>query len=288
MRTIIIVMMLLYAMPALAKERSGMTATERKTLDTLCSNFSETQLAGFEQGQLSDADMLSFALSHARINKRKAVREAKDHMAIFVPAAVVDRVTEKYFGKKIARQPLPEYKLVQASGETYTFSQVTRLTPQGNDRFLVEGRIFTAGSGATIDPHADPLVWKKADEEVSVSGKFMATFQQTGDRYVLLAYQVRDTRPIRGCEERNITSSMVEGIYQGINASGDDVCLASVKTDDGKVLQFRCADIEASLDKAKGKRVFLLLSRRQFWNEPAAACDRAVFFEWGSVLSPAN
>jgi len=182
-------LLLLCTLPAAAQSRSEMTGAEIKRLDTFFSNFSETALPSFKAGQLADAVLLVFALQPATKNNLKAVRHAGDWA--YVPAALVDQVTEKYFGIKIRKQAQAEYKLPEASGEAYTFSQIAKLTPSG-DLFIAEGLIYTASSGFDGDTHADPSVWKKAGEEVNCYWTFTATIRRQGDRYILVDYQKQD------------------------------------------------------------------------------------------------
>jgi hypothetical protein len=274
---------------ALARPGLAMTPAEKKRLDTFCSNFSEAALPGFAAGGLSEAAMRDFALRHATRNAYKSLKKAKDGRHVLVPAALVDTITEKYFGVRLARHGQVEYPVPEASGEAYVFSQATSLAALGNDQFAVEGVIYAAGSGGTPDPHGTPAQWKKAGEDVEKRGTFTARLRSVGDRYILLEYAPREKTDlsVAGCAEKVLATVTVAGVYRGNDCRADDFCKASVKTDAGKVVRFRCGEDEARrfFGTAPGRRVAAVAEMRQFWNEPAGACDRDLFCASGKPVT---
>lgn len=142
--------------------------------------------------------LLNFALDHIYKNADKSLKRSKDGSAAIIPAALVDKTTEKYFGQKIHQHEKSEYLVPLASGEAYRFSQITRLLGAGKDLFQAEGVIYMTGSGGTPDPHGTPEAWKKAGEEVEQIGKFSALIKKdrTGkERYILLEYHVVMNNP---------------------------------------------------------------------------------------------
>lgn len=178
---------------ALAQAEIKMSAGEKKQLDTFFSNFSEAALESFKQNALSQETLLNFALDDIYKNDYKSIKHSKDGNTAIIPAALVDKVTEKYFGQKIKKHEKSEYSVPEASGEAIKFSQIARLLGAGKDTFVAEGVIYQTGSGGTPDPHGNPAAWKKAGEEVEQLGKFSAliTKEKTGnERYILLEYQV--------------------------------------------------------------------------------------------------
>ena len=159
---------------AAAQAEIKMTAGEKKQLDTFFSNFSETNLKSFKQNSLSQEALLNFALDHIYRNAEKSLKRSKDGASAIIPAARVDQTTEKYFGQKLKNHEKVECLVPEASGEAYTFSQITRLQGVGQGLFQAEGVIYMTGSGGTPDPHGTPAAWKKAGEEVEKLGKFSA------------------------------------------------------------------------------------------------------------------
>jgi hypothetical protein len=179
---------------ALAQGVLFMGAAEKKQLDTFFSNFSEAAVASFKKDSLSQEALLDFALAHIYINAPKSLKRTPDKASAIIPAALVDKTTEKYFGQKLKQHQKSEYLVPEASGEAYTFSQIVRLRAAGDDLFQAEGDIYVAGSGSTLDPHGTPAAWKKAGEEVQQLGEFTALIKKVKsdgkERYILLEYQV--------------------------------------------------------------------------------------------------
>ena len=161
---------------------------QKKKLDTFFSNFSESHVAGFKQGGLTDDAMLQFALSHLYINNLKSLKKSADGKSVSATDAQVDTATTRYFDRKIANHKKPSYTIPSASGETFTFSQIDTMEGAGNATFKATGTIYSADSGATPDVHGSPATWKKAGETVTTAGKFQALIKKLADRYVLLEY----------------------------------------------------------------------------------------------------
>jgi hypothetical protein len=176
----------------------NLNAVEKKQLNTFFSNFSEADVKSFKQNSLTHEALLNFALDHIYKNADKSLKRSKDGSAAIIPAALVDKTTEKYLGQKIQKHEKSEYLVPLASGEAYKFSQITRLRGAGKDLFQAEGVIYMTGSGGTPDPHGTPEAWKKAGEEVEQIGKFSALIKKdrTGkEHYILLEYYVVMNNP---------------------------------------------------------------------------------------------
>ncbi len=194
----LLIICLLLPSLAAAQAEITLTAGKKKQLDTFFSNFSETNLKSFKQNSLSQEALLNFALDHIYKNDYKSIKHSKNGAAAIIPAALVDKTTEKYFGQKLKKQQKAEYQVPEASGEAYVFSQITRLLVAGKNLFQAEGVIYMTGSGGTPDPHGTPAAWKKSGEEVKQIGKFSALIKEetTGKkRYILLEYNVINTEP---------------------------------------------------------------------------------------------
>ena len=190
---LLLIMCLLLPSLAVAQAEIKMNAAEKKQLDTFFSNFSEADLPSFRQNSLSQEALLNFALDHIYKNAYKSLKYTKDGASAVIPAALVDQVTVRYFGRKLQKHQKSEYIVPKASGEAYKFSQITQLLGAGDDLFKAAGVIYMTGSGGTPDPHGTPAAWKKAGEEVEQLGKFLALIkkEKTGKgRYIVLEYNV--------------------------------------------------------------------------------------------------
>jgi hypothetical protein len=165
----------------------------RKKLDTFFSNFAETNLESFEAGKLSDEEMLRFAIIHVGMNARKELKLDAGGDSGTASAALVDKVTLRYFDQKIETGREPSYEVELGDGEAIFFAQITGLTDLGGGLYSARGNIYGASSGAVIDVHAAPSVWKKAGEDVERTATFEATIKAIEKRYVLVEYKTTPT-----------------------------------------------------------------------------------------------
>ena len=179
---------------ALAQSEIKLDSAERKKLNTFFSNFSEANLESFTQDTLTEQVLLDFALIHSYINNFKSLIPSPDGATMGVPSALVDKATERYFGRTLASHKEKTYSMPAADGEAYIFSQIGKLVGLGDNRFQAGGIIYSTGSGGTPDPHATPAEWAKADEEVDPMGTFSAVIKKVNsagkERYILLEYTV--------------------------------------------------------------------------------------------------
>lgn len=170
-----------------------LTAAEKNKLDTFFSNFSEVAMESFKQNSLSRDTLLKFALDHILYNDYKSLKTCDHGNAVIIPLAMVDRVTQRYFGRKVEKDRKPQYQIPAASGEAHWFSQISKLTRVGTDLFRATGVIYVTGSGSTVDAHANPASYKKSGEdEVDRQASFSALIKKVGTaktRYILIEYQ---------------------------------------------------------------------------------------------------
>ena len=189
-------LMTIFPVLALAQSDYVLTTVEQKKLDTFFSNFSEAHVESFTQATLTDKALLDFALIHSYINNPKSLIQSKDGLNVGVPAQLVDKATERYFGRTISQHAEKVYMIPKADGEAYTFSQINQVIPLGADRFQAKGFIYSTGSGGTPDPHANPADWAKAGEEVDQVGQYSAIIKKDNSggkvRYILLEYTVKN------------------------------------------------------------------------------------------------
>jgi len=160
---------------------------ETKKLNTFFSNFSESGVTTYDEDSVSDKQLLAFALSHLYKNNFKSLAKAKDGLNVIASQEQVDRVTLKYFNKKIQKPVSRSYSIPLADGEATVFSQVKKVVKEGAN-LQVEGVVYMTGSGGTPDPHGSPASWKAAGEEVEPKATFNAIISNKEGRYILHKY----------------------------------------------------------------------------------------------------
>jgi hypothetical protein len=191
----ILLLILCLSLPSRAGAQTDITlsAAEKNKLDTFFSNFSEVALESFKQNSLSQDTLLKFALDHILYNDQNSLTTCDHGNAVIIPLAMVDRVTERYFGRKVEKNRKPQYQVPAASGEAHWFSQISKLTPVGTNLFRATGVIYVTGSGSTVDTHANPASYKSSGEdEVDRQATFSALIKKVGTantRYILIEYQ---------------------------------------------------------------------------------------------------
>lgn len=156
----------------MAQSEIKLNVVEKDQLNIFFSNFSESKVRSFQQNSLTRAALLNFALDHIYKNADKSLKRSKDGSAVIIPAALIDKTTEKYFGHKIQTHEKSEYLVPLASGEAYTFSQVTRLVSAGKDLYQAEGIIYMTSSGGTQTHMAPRKPGKKPAKRWNGSGNF--------------------------------------------------------------------------------------------------------------------
>jgi hypothetical protein len=165
----------------------------KKQLNVFFSNFSECNFQSFKQGELTDQRLLDFALWNCTFNLLGKLKRTPDGNSALADAALIDSISEKYFGLKPGKHEKQVYQVDLASGEAYVFSQVDTLTQRSPDTYQARGTIYYAGSGSTIDPHATPAVWKKQGEKVKIYGTFTGQIRKVAspkEHYILEQYEM--------------------------------------------------------------------------------------------------
>lgn len=173
------------------------TKDEEKKISLFFSNFAEVFLDDFEENQLSDQLMLTFAEEHIYKNRYNKLETSKGEIENFklIPAKMVDEITLKFFGKKIAKHEVEIYPHPEADGEAYTFAHIYGYEyNEKDDTYTVKGYIVTASSGAVIkDPYGDMSSWKKdGNDDISCfycfEGK-IKTSPLDKKRFILLSFK---------------------------------------------------------------------------------------------------
>jgi hypothetical protein len=185
------VFLVLFSTCAMALVEEKLEPAQKRNLNTFFSNFSEANVQSFKKNTLSDDVLLNFGLMHNYINNFKSLKKSKDGQSAIIPAAFIDKATIKYFGIKTSKRLEEYYTVPLASGEAYTFSQISRLVNMGDNLFQAEGVIYSTSSGGTPNPHGTPEEWKKKGEDVARIGAFSAIIKAESERYILLEYILR-------------------------------------------------------------------------------------------------
>ncbi len=177
------------------------TKDEEKKISLFFSNFAEVFLDDFAENELSDSIMLNFAQGHIYKNRYNKLETQKGEIENFklIPATMVDEITLKFFGKKIAKHDDKVYAYPDADGEAYTFAHIYGYEyNEKDDTYTVKGYIVSASSGAVIkDPYGDMSSWKK-DENDDIScfycfeGK-IKTSPLDKKRFILLSFKKHET-----------------------------------------------------------------------------------------------
>jgi len=170
-------------------------------LDIFFSNFSEAYVAPFENGNISDDSLISFAIHHIWINNSGWV-EMKEHNG-YIKDSYIDTTTYRYFGKKVSVHKSVQgypyengcYRFPLASGEAYVFSQINKLYDLGNDFYKAEISIYVASSSFTGDIHGTMDQWMRTEgaNPPSLDKKMTAKIKKVNEdgkeRYILISYQ---------------------------------------------------------------------------------------------------
>ena len=172
------------------------TKEEERKMSLFFSNFAEVFLDDFAENELSDALMLNFAQGHIYKNRYNKLETSKGEIENFklIPATMVDEITLKFFGKKIAKHDDKVYAYPDADGEAYVFAHIYGYEyNEKDDTYTVKGYIISASSGEVIkDPYGDMSKWKKDENEISCYYCFEGKIKTSPfdkNRYILLSYK---------------------------------------------------------------------------------------------------
>jgi hypothetical protein len=135
MRKFLMIFCLFLPSLAMAQSEINLTAIEQEQLNTFFSNFSEANLKSFKQNSLTREALLNFALEHIYKNADTSLKRSKDGSAAIIPATLVDKTTEKYFGQKIKRHEKSEYLVPLASELIDTVESALKVSSETKFRF---------------------------------------------------------------------------------------------------------------------------------------------------------
>ena len=192
------VMLLMFALPAMAGSRAEMSSGMRDQLDTFFSNFAEARVGSFVVNNEIPMDtFVNFGVQHNLINRKYDLVNVNEGYW-GVKKEAVENAVYKYFGRRINAVSSRQYKLTnnlylvpKASGEGLVFAQVAEWHENGTDIFTGVANIYSASSGFTGNVHGTAEQWRKeAPEDVpALIGRYMFTVTRSpadADRYVLV------------------------------------------------------------------------------------------------------
>ncbi len=169
------------SIPLLGNENKS-KQPETAELNTFFTYFSACNTSPFKEGEASDETLIYFGVYFNYRNYQKELfHEAKQGMVGINKQAVADTVS-KYFGKEIKTHKSVDeikyknnvYQIVDASGEVFNFSQVSKITENENDEYTIELTVFSASSGWTGDLNAKPETWaKESPDDFPIESKKM-------------------------------------------------------------------------------------------------------------------
>jgi len=179
-----------------------LSQSDKKLMNTFFSNFSEVSMEPFTRESLTDTNMIRFGVFHNyRNNEIFFVKTGKDNL-LKIKANYIDESVKKFFGKSITKHQSIgdiEYKngwyyITESSGEAFIFSQVVKLSDNGNKMFTAIVNIYSAGSGWTGNVHGTDAEWEKGSEDdiPEIIEVMKATLQKVVEkgksRYILIEY----------------------------------------------------------------------------------------------------
>ena len=195
---IVSVMMLMFAFPASAGSRDGMSPALREKLDTFFSNFAEARVGSFVINNEIPLDtFVNFGVQHNIINRKYDLVNVNEGYWGVKKEAVEDAVY-KYFGRRINAVSTQQYKLTnnlylvpKGSGEGLVFAQISEWHENGTDIFTGVVNVYSTSSGFTGNVHGTPAEWQNLEPQdipnLIERYNFTATRSPSDpDRYVLV------------------------------------------------------------------------------------------------------
>ncbi len=196
----------LFCVNSVFSQNSGkqlkLSPQEIKMLNTFLSNFSEVSLEPFTGENLNDKELIRFGVDHNyRNNEKLFVKSGKENQ-VKIKESYVDESVKKFFGRKIQKHQSAEgieykngwYFIPEASGESFSFSQISDFYDNGHSIFTAMVNVYTAGSGWTGNVHGTVKEWEKTsgDDVPELTCVMKAVLHKVTEkgksRYILLEY----------------------------------------------------------------------------------------------------
>lgn len=192
------VMLLMFALPAMAGSRAEMNAGIRDQLDTFFSNFAEARVGSFVVNNEIPMDtFVNFGVQHNLINRKYDLVNVNEGYW-GVKKEAVEAAVYKYFGRRINAVSSQQYKLAnnlyivpKGSGEGLVFAQIAEWHENGTDFFTGVVNVYSTSSGFTGNVHGSAAEWNNLepqDRPILIERySFTATRSPSDpDRYVLV------------------------------------------------------------------------------------------------------
>ena len=191
-------LLVLFALPAVAASREELSAAQREKLDTFFSNFAEARVGSFVVNNEIPMDtFVDFGVQHNIINRKYDLVNVNEGYW-GVKKEAVEAAVYKYFGRRIDAVSSRQYKLTnnlyivpKASGEGLVFAQIAEWNENGTDVFTGVVNIYSTSSGFTGNVHGTAAEWQNLepqDRPILINRySFTATRSPSdADRYVLV------------------------------------------------------------------------------------------------------
>lgn len=201
MKKLLIALLLLGLTTATYAESQKWTAKEESKISLFFSNFAEAFLSDFQENQLSDEELLRFSQNHIYKNRYKRLKSKENEAVKLIPAEMVDEISMKFFGKKVASHSVSVYEYPEADGDTIPWAHIYDYTyNQSDDTYTVKGFIIASYDNYPEDLYGDMTTWKKVASSEDFGcwycfeGK-IKTSPIDKTRYILLSYKKHETTP---------------------------------------------------------------------------------------------
>ena len=192
------VMLLMFALPAMAGSRAEMNSGIRDQLDTFFSNFAEARVPSFViNNEIPMDTFVNFGVQHNLINRKYDLVDVNEGYW-GVKKEAVEAAVYKYFGRRINAVSTQQYKLAnnlyivpKGSGEGLVFAQIAEWHENGTDFFTGVVNVYSTSSGFTGNVHGSAAEWNNLepqDRPILIERySFTATRSPSDpDRYVLV------------------------------------------------------------------------------------------------------
>lgn len=165
-------LLVLFALPAVAGSRAEMSAANREKLDTFFSNFAEARVGSFViNNELPMDTFVNFGVQHNLINRQYDLVNVNEGYW-GVKKEAVEAAVYKYFGRRINAGSSQQYKLSnnlyivpKGSGEGLVFAQVAEWHENGTDFFTGVANIYSTSSGFTGNVHGSEAEWNNLEPQ---------------------------------------------------------------------------------------------------------------------------
>ncbi len=166
------VMLLMFALPAMAGSRAEMSSGMRDQLDTFFSNFAEARVGSFVVNNEIPMDtFVNFGVQHNLINRKYDLVNVNEGYW-GVKKEAVEAAVYKYFGRRINAVSTQQYKLAnnlyivpKGSGEGLVFAQIAEWHENGTDFFTGVVNVYSTSSGFTGNVHGSAAEWNNLEPQ---------------------------------------------------------------------------------------------------------------------------